>query len=120
MNDRELLEAAAKAAGIEIDYTDTNGGGRFNTGFDAAGNAVLDWHNHKTWNPLTDDGDVLRLAVSLRITVEQCLTETKVSAYVLAGLQRNHCTSISGAITREQATRHAIVSVAAEIGRSMP
>lgn len=63
--DRELLEAAAKAAGIEIDKSVFNGGGTGNTGFDLLGNAVLDWHNGKTWNPLTDDGDALRLAVKL-------------------------------------------------------
>lgn len=65
MNDRELLEAAAKAAGIEIDKSGFNGGGTGNTGFDLLGNAVLDWHNSKTWNPLADDGDALRLAAKL-------------------------------------------------------
>ena len=70
MNDRELLELAAKAAGIKIDKSETNGGGRGNTGFDLLGNAVLDWHNDKTWNPLTDDGDALRLAVRLSIKLD--------------------------------------------------
>ena len=70
MNDRELLELAAKAAGIQIDFTSTNGGGRFNSGFDNAGNAVLDWHNDVKWNPLADDGDALRLAVKLGMNVE--------------------------------------------------
>lgn len=113
MTDRELLEAAAKAARIETLA--------WNEGLEAysSGEGFILPSNY-LWNPLTDDDDALRLAVSLRITVEQCLTETKVSAYVLAGRQRNHCKSISGAITREQATRHAIVSVAAEIGRGMP
>lgn len=113
MTDRELLEAAAKAAGIETVV--------WNEGVEpySSGEGFILSSNY-LWNPLTDDGDVLRLAVSLRITVEQCLPETKVTAYVLAGLQRNHCTSVSGAITREQATRHAIVNVAAEIGKAMP
>jgi len=69
MTDRELLEAAAKAAGIRIDKSSTNGGGAGNTGFDLCGNAVLDWHNGVTWNPLTDDGDALRLAVKLCICI---------------------------------------------------
>ena len=46
MTDRELLERAAKAAGI---------------------------HPHDiecTWNPLTHDGDALRLAVKLGITID--------------------------------------------------
>jgi hypothetical protein len=67
MTDRKLLEAAAKAAGIVIDKSPYNGGGHRNDGFTVMGNAVLDWHNGITWNPLTDDGDALRLAVKLRI-----------------------------------------------------
>ena len=45
MTDRELLEAAAKAAG----YVHYHPGDGF----------------YQTWNPLTDDGDALRLAVKL-------------------------------------------------------
>jgi hypothetical protein len=52
MDDRELLEAAAKAAGIE------SAGGLF-------------WRRDTgdAWNPLTDDGDALRLAVKLGMSV---------------------------------------------------
>ena len=61
MNDRELLELAAKAAGI-----------------DANGAMRADWLNgHSTyWNPLKDDGDALRLAVKLNLRVmpqEKCV-----------------------------------------------
>lgn len=52
MTDRELLELAAKAAGINP-Y-------RF-------GDAVYP-HTH-VWNPLTDDGDALRLAVQLGMNI---------------------------------------------------
>jgi hypothetical protein len=57
VTDRELLEAAAKAAGIEF------GAKRDRTGSNALylGPAV-GW-----WNPLTDDGDALRLAVALKL-----------------------------------------------------
>lgn len=48
MSDRELLELAAKAAGL----------------WDAE-NGCIDI----PWNPLTDDGDALRLAVKLRISL---------------------------------------------------
>ena len=51
MTDRELLEMAAKAAGI------------------ADGDVFYDMDNDKEWNPLTDDGDALRLAVKLYIGV---------------------------------------------------
>lgn len=67
MTDRELLELAAKAAG----YTETkvNNIGWFYV-------CVYPGHNgddsDKEWelfNPLTDDGDALRLAVKLGLTV---------------------------------------------------
>jgi hypothetical protein len=52
MTDRELLEQAAKAAGAErLKGTYENGW----------------WLDDGWWNPLTDDGDALRLAVKLRM-----------------------------------------------------
>lgn len=62
MTDRELLELAAKAAGIEV-APHTNAKLSRHTVFTA---------NGKNWNPLTDDGDALRLAVKLGISI-QCL-----------------------------------------------
>ena len=49
MTDRELIELAAKAAGIEL---------RWHGGY-------LPFTAGHEWNPLTDDGDALRLAVQL-------------------------------------------------------
>lgn len=61
MTDRELLELAAKVAGVEI-------------------NAVIGetfWRSDGiTWNPLTDDSDALRLAHSLEMTLETGEAET--------------------------------------------
>ena len=59
MNDRELLEAAAKAAGM----------GAVKDSAFRPGSYVVQTHEHEwtAWNPLTDDGDALRLAVKLRI-----------------------------------------------------
>ncbi len=111
-DDRELLELAAKAAGIKIDKSETNGGGRGNTGFDMLGNAVLDWHNNIRWNPLTDDGDALRLAVKLGM-----LDSGSGFARYLSEYQR-----AVGHVPKEEtyaATRRAIVRAAAEIGRNM-
>jgi hypothetical protein len=68
--DRQLLELAAKAAGLAIDKSPYNGGGHGNPGFDIAGNAVLDWHNGITWNPLTDSAAALGLAVKLHMCVD--------------------------------------------------
>ena len=56
MSDRELLEAAAKAAGGHIEEEDTGDLWLLVEGLSPA-----------VWNPLTDDGDALRLAVKLGI-----------------------------------------------------
>ena len=53
--DRELLELAAKAAGYEPQGMED-------------GKLYL-FGVQDGWNPLTDDGDALRLAVALKITV---------------------------------------------------
>jgi len=61
MNDRELLEAAARAAGYETQplyYNDQSGVYRL---------CVVNGNDY--WNPLDDDGDALRLAVALDLTV---------------------------------------------------
>lgn len=59
MDDRQLLEAAARAAEIAFG------------GHDAArGLALLGFDKDvRYWNPLADDGDALRLAVQLGITM---------------------------------------------------
>ena len=63
MNDRELLERAAKAAGLTIHA-------KHQASRDAigAGDVGL-WISRKStcWNPLIDDGDALRLAVKLNL-----------------------------------------------------
>ena len=103
MNDRELLELAAKAAGIDF-YTpeggDTPWCGR---GFYLRGCAV--------WNPLEDDGDALRLAVQLFRDIHFWYFDNSVS---VGNEQRVLCDDDSCA-----ATRLAIVRAAAEAGRSM-
>lgn len=60
MNDRELLELAAKAAGIRLHVWGTKGAENF---------ADMDAKTHGRWNPLADDGDAFRLAVLLGIHV---------------------------------------------------
>lgn len=66
---RELLEKAAKAAGLIVQKNTevVNADDRF------IGIKVRDTERDKyrLWNPLTDDGDAFRLAVKLRISVMQ-------------------------------------------------
>jgi hypothetical protein len=57
MTDRELLERAAKAAGLPHKWIPMLGKMLH----------IIDAGNSEDWNPLTDDGDALRLAVKLNI-----------------------------------------------------
>jgi hypothetical protein len=109
MNDKELLDHAARAAGMIIDKSPNNGGGRGNTGFDLVGNLVLDWHNNKTWNPLTDDGDRYRLARALGFVID---FELHTVGATIAG--EHHLFQWGGKIDEA----HAFVIAAAEIGRN--
>ena len=101
MTDRELLELAAKAAGIE--FSEIGGGARY-----APQPGIM--QPYVPWNPLTDDGDALRLAVKLEITI-------MFDSYsVWCG---HH-----GAVKHHNgdpcaATRLVIVRAAAEIGKRM-
>lgn len=62
---RDLLERAAKAAGIAGEYESWTG-----QGFAEGIRQVLNGGKcHKPWNPLTDDGDALRLAADLQMDV---------------------------------------------------
>ena len=71
MNDRELLQAAAKAAGM-TDLTEWSDAIRDHDSPHWGGPAL---HQSgmagecNSWNPLTDDGDALRLAVKLNLWV---------------------------------------------------
>ena len=65
MTDRELLEAAAMAAGIKI-LCDPHGAWRNCTGREPAMNIF----SAPLWNPLTDDGDCARLEAQLMLHVE--------------------------------------------------
>lgn len=96
MTDRELLELAAKAAG---ELTPSWYGN------EAYFNGVLD-----RWNPLSDDGDALRLAVKLRMDL--MLYSTTKGAFV-KGQQHSE----KEGEDPYAATRRAIVRAAAEIGR---
>ena len=93
MTDRELLEQAAKAAGIEFDFCRPDlGGCQIRKGLTSG------W-----WNPLEDDADALRLAVKLKMSVLDIWTTAneKLGDDPYA------------------ATRRAIVRAAAEVGKSV-
>jgi hypothetical protein len=98
MTDRELLELAAKAAGIDY-YARAQSGGMLT--------------DNGEWNPLTDDGDALRLMVRLKMTP------------MLRDMGADVVDMRTGGLAYEKygndpyaATRRAIVRAAAEIGRN--
>lgn len=59
MDDKELLEKAAKAVGLDGYIHEWINGPEF----------IIHGENPATWNPLTDDGDALRLAVKIGLEV---------------------------------------------------
>lgn len=118
MNDRELLELAARAAGIKARWFRVNkwrqvGGNRMQTGQED----VFGTHHRKPWNPLTDDGDALRLAVKRGLVV----TPDRENQRTLVSNQAGHeyCAIYWDKLGEMAATRLAITEAAAEIGKSM-
>ena len=110
-SDRELLELAAKAAGYEVWQ---GRGHQADMLFmrlekpDPTGKC-----SGREWNPLADDGDALRLATKLRISLRWCSTG-RVYAYADGDVEEVES-------TREEpdsSVRRVIVRAAAEIGRT--
>ena len=114
--DRELLEAAARAAGMVVlphdrPWRDEDKGWFYNE-HGAGGMHSNERPAH--WNALTSDADALRLAVKLRLMVH-------ISGVLVDGV---HVQSEHG-VAKElygtdpyAATRRAIVRAAAEVGRA--
>ena len=115
MNDRELLELAAKAAGYgELIFRDGAGDDGYDNGI-----WTYTWRRDESkklidWNPLTNDGDALRLAVKLGIGTEVW----KGQAWAWKDGAKNEPIAIEELGDDPYvATRRAIVCAAAEIGR---
>lgn len=106
MSDRELLELAAKAAYIRVRCSDV---GLFSRD---------DGQYWISWNPLTDDGDALRLAVKLEMQVS--VGFRRIDAVIVSdGDEASICASEPKTGDLYAATRRAIVRAAAEIGKAM-
>lgn len=109
-NDRELLELAAKAGGMEhMRWCGPAGLSRMldPTRPDSTGSIG------GYWNPLTDDGDALRLAV-------QCGLVVDTSRPSAGEPFKSQWVGQADFTDLRAATRRAITRAAAEIGRTAP
>jgi hypothetical protein len=107
MNERELLERAAKAAGIQLEWVPLTDGGCH----------VLAGTN-RCWNPLTDDGDVFRLAVKMHVNVEhlRTLRTMQYGEISAAPVGRGDCLSVEPVkADAYAAARRAIVQAVASL-----
>lgn len=120
--DRELLDLAALAAGLVYEHP----GFAYPTRFKEQ---VATWHPVTSgrdqfehipltiWNPLADDGDAMRLATNLDMSVE--ISDHEESTYAYAGSVPRVYAMENWCGDKQKATRRAIVRAAAEIGKAM-
>ena len=117
-SDRELLELAALAAGIDVSHARQREHGTY----------VFFTQWTPNWNPLKDDGDALRLATKLGLDIMPypIYSDTKHSVIVTRKRLRTDENEPpeDGAVEvygddKDAATRRAIVRAAAAIGKSM-
>lgn len=117
MTDLELLEAAAKAAGMVV-VSDYDG---------QTWAHLADEHPEQAarWNPLDDDGDALRLGMSLNIDVQFNTDEDEQTTSAIAPSPERPMSGEGWSFTegwrgdKGSATRRAIVRAAAEIGKKV-
>ena len=120
MTDRELLEAAAGASGIEIIRSRLDD--PLQRDMLVRKSARNPHHDHGPWNPRDDDGDSRRLAVALRFTVAVRHHECEVFSEDGECLASEPIFSASAFVTKDQATdpleacRLAVLCAAAAIG----
>lgn len=130
MTDRELLELAAKAAGIKIEGWDpdyeTYVVGHPENGRE--GFLIEQDFGYGIWNPLKDDGDALRLAVKLNLHIQPNFSDEYW--FAVAGVENpDHHQDMDpreslwlgeaeGKADPAATTRLAIVRAAAEIGKA--
>lgn len=126
MEDRELLDFAARAQGW-IDYpTDSLEQGDY-------------WHTNKdkapfgprflkdVWNPLEDDGDAFRLQVEFNLEIYHSDNEGHSAVFVAYEVKGNdelqyvieYIDDLKNLNCKLKATRRAIVRAAAEIGKKL-
>ena len=115
--DKELLELAAKAAGLTnlvycpawkcmAEYDEHDGG-------------FYKWETY--WNPLVRDSEALQLGILLRLSIKHGVTSTGVKNG-LVSCEQGFSAGFEEVLGQDLfiAIRRAIVQVAAEIGKAIP
>ena len=116
LTEREMLAMAAKAAGNIWLIRNAN------TGETYYGVCEVDGHFHGSspqWNPITDDGDALRLAVKLNLDIRYDSYDAGIA--VIVGAAWDDAPEATHEIFERdgpRAVRLAITRAAAEIGRN--
>lgn len=117
MSDRDLLEKAAKAAGIEAHYP--FGKGEIYVRYDGPW-AFRDTSDNdgalKVWNPIADDSDALRLALSLNIQIVPDKAMKRSEAHYGGTWDEPLVVFVDWGDDLYAATRRAIVMAAAAMG----
>ena len=114
-NNRELLELAAKAAGLQYVKPLPEYDG--NLGLEVGSDNPM---RCRTWNPLTSDGDALRLAVKLKLAIDTDYSNGAAvgSAYLSMDDFYEDDPPLRFGADRNAATRRAIVRAAAAIAKA--
>ena len=116
MTDKEILELAAKAAGLTnliycpawkcmAEYDEHDGG-------------FYKWETY--WNPLARDSDALQLGILTRLNIKHGITSTGAKGGLISCEQGFSKEFEEVGQDPFIAIRRAIVQVAAEIGKAMP
>ena len=116
MTDKELLEFAAKAAGLtNLTYCPS---WKCMAEYDEHG-GFYKWESY--WNPLVRDSEALQLGILLRLSIKHGVTSTGVKNG-LVSCEQGFSAGFEEALGQDPfiTIRRAIVQVAAEIGKAMP
>jgi hypothetical protein len=116
--DRELMELAARAVGLNTPRYVTDGrrlGWAINEGISVEFGPT----SQRLWNPRDDDGDSRRLEVALRLCVDVADEHVRAMYGLHTAGQMVEHTEPFGR-DPHAATRLAVLRVAAEVGEAMP